>query len=99
MSKDKTGHWKGKETFEDYVTNRLLAIENLLTETNELLLKIAGEDETRVNDVIAEDVSDSQDSFLQSLKDKAEDVIKDFSDDLTLNNSVPKKSRSTKKKD
>lgn len=57
----RTGQWKGKVKFEDFVTNQLFQMNENLEETNRLLRKLAGEIEP-----------DNR-----SLKDKALDLLDD----------------------
>jgi hypothetical protein len=84
-------HWKGKVPFEDYVTERLYEIDNKLTETNRLLSVIAGEEALTTDDVIADVVTDSQDSFIAEMKSNVLDFASDFLDDGRVNGSNKKR--------
>jgi hypothetical protein len=64
------------------IGNTLLRIETLLTNDKK---------DVSANEVIFDLNSDTQKSFLDEQKEKRVEGVKDFADDLTLNNSVSKK--------
>lgn len=80
----RTGQWKGKVKFEDFMTGTLDDILKESKETNRLLRKLAGEDEIIVKE--------------KSILGKVKDIGSDLLDDGKYNKSnVKKRSKKDRK--